>query len=80
MQQALLPFPARNEWREDPGETNKNAPPLPNPLLYPMEEDGEIEELDAALARCPHIQNILEAYDLASTESINRCRRCDAGV
>jgi hypothetical protein len=33
------------------GETNKNVPPLPNPLLHPMEEKGEIKELDAALGR-----------------------------
>jgi hypothetical protein len=32
-------------------ETNKNAPPLPDPLLHPMAERVEIEELDAALAR-----------------------------
>ena len=30
----------RNEWGEDRGEGNseKNAPPLPGPLLHPMEE------------------------------------------
>src|SRR6266851_4229894 len=47
LHQALHPLPARNEWGEDRrGETNKNAPPLPSPLLHPMEER---EELDAAL-------------------------------
>src|SRR5262249_37734827 len=40
LHQALHPLPARNEWGEDSGEgkTNVNAPPLPNPLLHPMEE------------------------------------------
>jgi hypothetical protein len=39
LHQALHPLPARNE-RGGPrrGETNKNAPPLPSPLLHPMEE------------------------------------------
>src|SRR5438445_13846751 len=47
LHQALHPLPARNEWGEDRGgETNKNAPPLPSPLLHAMEER---EELDAAL-------------------------------
>ena len=36
----LLPLPARNERGEDraEGQLNKNAPPLPGPLLRPMEE------------------------------------------
>src|SRR5713226_703259 len=39
LHQALHPLPARNEWGEDRGgETNKNAPPLPSPLLHPIEE------------------------------------------
>src|SRR6266700_329967 len=35
---ALHPLPARNEWGEDRGEGNENAPPLPSPLLHPMGE------------------------------------------
>src|SRR5258708_36672842 len=36
--QALHPLPARNEGGGPRrGETNKNAPPLPSPLLPPME-------------------------------------------
>ena len=35
------------------GETNKDEPPLPNPL-HPMEEKGEIKELDAALSLHGH--------------------------
>src|SRR5260370_11683840 len=39
LHQALNPLPARNEGGGPRrGETNKNAPPLPSPLLHPMEE------------------------------------------
>ncbi len=39
LHQALHPLPARNEWGGPRrGETNKNAPPLPGPLLHPIGE------------------------------------------
>src|SRR5258708_24669374 len=39
LHQALHPLPARNEGGGPRrGETNKKAPPLPSPLLHPMEE------------------------------------------
>ena len=39
----FLPLPATKEWGEDRGEgrikaSGINAPPLPGPLLHPMEE------------------------------------------
>ena len=49
---ALLPLSVRHErgegWGE--GKVNKDEPPLPDPLLHPMEEGG-IKELGAALPR-----------------------------
>src|SRR6266852_5095671 len=46
LHQALHPLPARNEWGGPRrGETNKNAPPLPSPLLHPMEEGEKSRSL-----------------------------------
>src|SRR5258708_2764382 len=43
LHQALHPLPARNEGGGPRrGETNKNAPPLPGPLLHRMEERGSL--------------------------------------
>ena len=46
----MLPLPTTEEWGEDRGEgyLYKNAPPLPGPLLHPM------EERECLVAASPH--------------------------
>src|SRR5206468_11670078 len=46
----LLPLPTRHEWGEGRGEGNsrKNGPPLPSPLLPRREEREKIELPSAA--------------------------------